>query len=189
MSTDKILAAFNMIKPLSKTEEAVFLGIIHEMRLNKGDCWIRENTLCNKIAFINNGYLRKFYNKDGNEVTDSFYFENSFCADLPSVIGKHPLTSNTIAMTPATLFVFDYDDFLKLCNKSHTFEQIYRILLEQTFLQFYKRTTSFILQTPKERYDELIKNQPLVLQRATQYHIASYLGISYQHLSRLKSEK
>ncbi|MBO9699984.1 MAG: Crp/Fnr family transcriptional regulator [Sporocytophaga sp.] len=186
---ENIIEALNSIKPLSKTEKAAFLGIIHEVNLDKGDCWIQENTLCNKIAFIINGYLRKFYNKDGNEVTDSFYFENSFCADLPSVIGRHPLTSSTIAMTPTTLLVFDYSDFLKLCDKSHSFEKIYRILLEQTFLQFYKRTTSFILQTPKQRYDDLIKNQPLVLQRATQYHIASYLGISYQHLSRLKSEK
>lgn len=186
---EKIIESLNSIKPLSQTEVAAFLGIIHEVNLSKGDYWIQENTLSNKIAFLINGYLRKFYNKDGNEVTDSFYFENSFCADLPSAIGRHPLISSTVAMTPTTLLVFTYDDFMMLCDKSQTFEKIYRILLEQTFLQFYKRTTSFILQTPKQRYDDLIKNQPLVLQRATQYHIASYLGISYQHLSRLKSEK
>jgi CRP/FNR family transcriptional regulator, anaerobic regulatory protein len=130
-----------------------------------------------------------FVSNDGKEITDYFYFESDFCTELPSIIGKTKPTSNVIAMEETDLITFSYADFENLRLKYHSFERIYSILLEQTFLRFYNRTVSFIQQTTKERYDELVRTRPLVLQKATQYHIASYLGISYQHLSRLRSVK
>jgi CRP-like cAMP-binding protein len=181
-----LLHIFNSIKPLNESETKCFMQIVREKRLDKGDYWIREGSANNEIAFVVKGYLRKYFNKDGIELTDYFYFENDFCAELPSIIGKSKPTSNIIAITSAELLTFDYSEFMTLCNNSLAFGYIYRSFLEQTFLQFYKRSSSFILQTPKERYDELLKNYPQVIQRATQYHIASYLGISPQHLSRLR---
>ena len=70
-----------------------------------------------------------------------------------------------------------------------TLEHLNRILVERSLLRFYNRTASFILKTPKERYNDLVNSKSPVLQKAAQYHIASYLGISPQHLSRLRSEK
>ena len=70
-----------------------------------------------------------------------------------------------------------------------TYEHLLRIMLERTFLTFYQRSVSFVTDSPKERYASLIETQPEVLQRATQYHIASYLGITPQHLSRLRGAR
>ena len=166
------------------------MQIIEEEKLSKGELWIKEGKRNETIAFLVNGYLRKYYvNNDGKEITDYFYFQSDFCTELPSIIGKTRPTSNVVAMEDTDLVTFSYADFDKLRLKHGSFERIYSILLEQTFLRFYNRTVSFIQQTPKERYDELVRTRPLVLQRVTQYHIASYLGISYQHLSRLRSAK
>lgn len=186
---DGLVKFFDAISPLSPLEKEYIQNITKETHLAKDEFWIQENKVNKRIAFIIDGYLRKYYIKEGNEVTDFFYFENSFCADLPSIIGKQLPTSTIVAMTSSHLLTFSYDDFIALCERSHTFEHIYRMLLEQTFLQFYQRTNSFILQTPKERYEELLKTHPQLLQRVTQYHVASYLGISYQHLSRLRANK
>ncbi len=186
---EKILRIFSAIQPLSEKERDDFAGITKEVQVEKGDYWIRENVSNNNIAWLEKGYLRKYFLLDGNEKTDSFYFENDFCADLPSIIGGHTPTSNIIAMEPTTLIVFSYVAFNKLCSQSPAIEHIYRVMIEQNFLRFYRRTTSFILQTTKERYENLVREEPQVLQRANQYHIASYIGTSYQHLSRLRAEK
>jgi len=189
MKAETLLQLFNSIKTLNETETKDFLQIVREKRLNKGDYWIREGKTNNEIAFLFEGYLRKYFDKEGIELTDYFYFENDFCAELPSIIGKYKPTSNIVAMTSTELLTFDYNELMTLCNNSLTLGYIYRTILEQTFLRFYKRSSSFVLQTSKERYDELLRNFPQVMQKSTQYHIASYLGISPQHLSRLRAEK
>ena len=187
--SNQLIQMFNSIASLSEAEETSVLNIIQEKHLAKGDFWTKEGILCDDIAFIRQGYLRKFYLKEGNEITDSFYFDNEFCADLPSIIGKQKTHSFFVAMQPTDLTIIPYSRFQVLCEKHHALERIYKVLLEQAFLKFYSRTRSFIDQTPKERYDDLLKYSPRILLNATQYHIASYIGISYQHLSRLRAEK
>lgn len=190
MQISRLIQIFNHISPLADNEIEDFIQICKDEKLPKGEFWIKENKRNEKIAFLVNGYLRKFYvDQDGKEITDYFYFESDFCTDLPSIIGKTKSSSNVIAMEETSMIIFSYSDFDHLRVKHPVFERIYSKLLELTFLRFYNRTTSFIQQGPKERYNELLKMHPLVLQKATQYHIASYLGISYQHLSRLRSTK
>ncbi len=185
----KILQVLNDITPLSKKESDSFLSILATSTLDKGEYWIEKGKRNNNVAFLEEGYLRKYYVKDGNEITDFFYFENDFSADLPSIISRSAPHASMVAMEKTTLTTFLYHEFNKLCKKSLAFEHIHRTIIESTFLRFYNRSLSFIVQTPKERYDELVVSNPNVLKRAAQYHIASYLGISPQHLSRLRGKK
>lgn len=182
----RIIDVLQNIAPLSDSDCTALNNLISTVTLNKGEYWISTEKNNRNIAFVEDGYLRKFYVKDGNEITDFFYFQNDFCADLPSIIGETKPLASIIAMKKTTLNVFSYDALNNLCEHSHSLEHLHRKIIEYTFLRFYKRTVSFILQTPLERYDELIKSHPNVFQNAAQYHIASYLGISPQHLSRLR---
>jgi|SRR5882724_1295755 len=184
-----LITALNSIHPLSEKDNDDISGIVNTRQLKKGDYWLEEGKTNNYIAFIDRGYLRKYYLKDGNEITDSFYFENDLCADLPSIIGKVKPASNVVAMQPTLLATFSYVEFNKLCERSMALEHLNRLLVESTFLTFYSRTVSFILKTPKERYEDLIKSKSSIIQKAAQYHIASYLGIGPQHLSRLRAKK
>ena len=162
---------------------------MHTEILDKGEYWIKAGRKNPNIAFIEEGYLRKFYLKDGNEITDFFYFDNDFSADLPSILSKSTPVADIVAMNKTNLTIFPYHEFNKLCKDSPTLEHLHRLIIESTFLRFYKRTVSFILQTPKERYEDLVRDQPIVLKKAAQYQIASYLGSSPQHLSRLRGQK
>ncbi len=184
----KIIQVFNSIVPLKENDITNLLRIFKVVYLNKGEYWLEIGKRNHNIAFVESGYLRKFYLKEGNEITDFFYFENDFSADLPSIIENSYSDANIIAMKKTKLIVFSYSKFNKLCEQSQTLEHLYCMIVEQTFLRFYKRTVSFILKTPKERYNELFNSNPQILQKANQYHIASYLGISPQHLSRLRGE-
>lgn len=183
----KIIQVLKKIASLSEDDCNNFLKITTTFQLKKGDYWIESGKKNDKIAFLEDGYLRKFYVMEGNEITDFFYFENDFCADLPSIIDNSSPHASIVAMQKTTLTIFSYDDFNELCKTAPALEHLHRVIVEFTFLRFYKRTVSFILQTPKERYEELLVTNPQILQNATQYHIASYLGISPQHLSRLRA--
>jgi len=151
--------------------------------------WLEQGKVNHNGAFVEEGYLRRYWLKDGEEITDVFYFENDFCADLQSIISKTKSLSNVVAMQRTTMTTFSYPEFNQLCERSITLEHVHRLLLESVLLRFYHRTASFILQSPKERYDELVVAKSPILQRATQYHISSYLGIGPQHLSRLRAGK
>jgi len=184
----KIVAVLKGFSPLNENDRDQLLALCTPLVLEKGEHWIQEGKKNDSVAFLENGYLRKYFVKDGNEITDFFYFENDFCADLPSIITNSNPASNIMAMQRTSVITFPYTEFNELCKKSHALEHIHRLIVEYTFVRFYKRSVSFILQAPKERYDQLVKTQPQVLQNATQYHIASYLGISPQHLSRLRAQ-
>jgi len=185
----KIIEVLKKTAPLSEEDCDKFLSIISTVQLNKGDYWIEAGKKNNNVAFLEAGYLRKYYVQDGNEITDSFYFENEFCTDLPSIIGNTLPLASIIAMQKTTITVFSYKDFNALCKNSPSLEHLHRVMVEFTFLGFYNRTVSFILQSPKERYDNLLITNPNIMQNAAQYHIASYLGITPQHLSRLRAKK
>lgn len=186
---EQLVKVLNDIQILSGKETTDFMSLLKERHLKKGEYWLKEGISNRNIAFIQEGFLRKFYLKDGNEQTDSFYFENEFCTDLPSILSNNRPDSYIIAVKPTKLLMFSFDEYQKLSSLHSSFEHIYNHLLEQSFVKFYYRTRSFIEQTPQERYNEIVKNEPKILKNATQYQIASYIGISYQHLSRLRSKK
>jgi len=182
-----ILKVMNSVSPLTEQDCSELLKIFKTKVLKKGEMWLEQGKVNYNGAFVEEGYLRRFWLKDGEEVTDVFYFENDFCADLQSIIGKIKPISNVVAMQRTTMTTFSYPEFNRLCEKSMTLEHLHRLLLESVLLRFYNRTASFILQSPKERYDDLMVTKSPILQRATQYHISSYLGIGPQHLSRLRA--
>jgi len=184
---EKIINELQKFGALPEEDRTNLVGILSRKTLKKGEYWIEANRKNDRVAFLEDGYLRKYYVKDGNEVTDFFYFENDFCTDLPSIIGNSLPYASIVAMKDTTITTFRYADFNTLCTSSPALEHIHRVIIEYTFLRFYNRTLSFIIKTPKERYDELMASSPDVIQKATQYHIASYLGITPQHLSRLRA--
>ena len=186
---EKIIQVLTNISPLTDSDTLLLRDILNTVQLEKGEYWIRAGKRSSQVAFVDKGYLRKFYLKDGIEITDFFYFENDFSADLPSILDHTVPKASIVAMRKTRLTTFSYHAFDDLFKLSATLEHLHRLIVEFTFLRFYKRSVSFILQTPKERYEDLIDSNPKVFQQANQYHIASYLGISPQHLSRLRRQK
>ena len=185
--SDQLNQFLRKISSLTTEEIEEFVSVSTNMTLSKGDFWIREGMRVDKVAFIEKGYLRKYYLKDGKEITDEFYFEDSFSADIPSIVNGTNAIANFQAMEETELHIFPFKSLEKLSELNHHIEHFMRLMIQQAFINFYNRTASFILYSPKERYHQLMDRHPEVLQRVTQYHIASYLGITPQHLSRLRA--
>jgi len=92
-------------------------------------------------------------------------------------------------MEPTVLVTFRYSDLNNLSHKYPNIDHLLRVNVERSFITFHQKAISFILKSPKQRYEELVAEYPQILQRVTQYHIASYLGITPQHLSRLRGQR
>ncbi len=142
---DKLSDILCSIYPLKEKDKDDLIKITRSITLQPGDYWISEGTVNKNKAFLEKGYLRKFFLKDGKEITDFFYFDSDFCSDLPSIITNTLPKAYVIAMKPTVLKVFSFEDYARISQHSYHLEHLYRVILEQTFVNFYYRTTSFIL--------------------------------------------
>jgi CRP-like cAMP-binding protein len=183
----KLIQVLRQIAPLTDQDCKRLTDITKTIELQKGDYWIEAGKKNNSMAFVEEGYLRRFYTKNGEEITSFFYFANDISADLPSLVGNPLSKESIVAMEKTTLTVFSYEEFCELCNSIPALEHLHRVIFQFAFLRFYNMTMSSLVKTAEERYDELLARYPQLLQNATQYHIASYLGVSPQHLGRIRS--
>lgn len=177
----------NLITPMNPEEEEAIRRAVAPVHLSKGDFWIKEGERACRLGFVEKGYLRKYYLRDGKEVTDYFYFEHSFTGDLPGIVTHTPSLANVAAMEPTQILALPYDAMNALCRKHHDIEHIMRIMSERVLASFYYRCVSFIRSSARDRYQQLIYEQPEIWQRASHQHIASFLGISPQHLAHLSA--
>jgi CRP-like cAMP-binding protein len=179
----------NDIVPLQKEERMALARNIHIRHLGKGEVWIKEGMIAFQIAFISEGYLRKYRRHEGREVTEGFYFDNSFAADFPSVLSSSPARYNLVAMTPTELFLLSYGTLSGLAQKYPSVEHFLRVLIEQDFIAFHYQHTILPSIPPPDRYLQLVRDRPQIARRAEPYHIASFLGMTQGQLSRVAGTK
>ncbi|HTJ14876.1 MAG TPA: Crp/Fnr family transcriptional regulator [Dinghuibacter sp.] len=176
----------NDITPLQKEEQMALAKAVRIRHLDLGDAWIKEGMSTHQLAFVSEGYIRKYYLRNGREVTDGFFFDNAFAGDLPGLLARRPALCHLVAMEPTELFLLSFDSLEAMAQKYRAIERFLRSVVTQDFVQFYHRHLGLHVTPAHERYAQLLHQQPLVTQRAEPYHIASYLGITLQQLSRAR---
>jgi CRP-like cAMP-binding protein len=176
----------NDITPLSKDEQMALAKAVRIRRLDMGESWIKEGMSTYQLAFVSEGYLRMYYLRNGREVTEGFFFDNSFAGDIPGLLARRPALCHLVAMESTELFLLSFDTLTALAQKYHAIEHLLRTIVERDFVQFYYRHVNLQMVPAHERYSQLVHQQPLVTQRVEPFHIASFLGITLQQLSKLR---
>jgi CRP-like cAMP-binding protein len=181
-----IIAEFG---PLS--EEAVSdIKRVGEIRqIEKGETLVREGEYSYELYFVAKGGARAYYLKDGKTITDWFAFENDFISSIVSFFLGVPSQHYIEVFEDSTFMVLQLKDIEMLCNKYHEFERLARMSTTKTMLQLQQRIVSLQFKTSKERYDSLLERYPQIELRAPLGDIASYLGITQETLSRIRSVK
>lgn len=154
--------------------------------LKKGSHLLEIGETCNVVAFIAKGVLRYYYVANGEENTVQFFFENGFAADMESFISGSQSKVGIDAIENSTLLVIPKKDILELYKTYHKFEHLGRLMAEAAYMGLRKKTNEFLNMSAEERYLNLIKERPKVMERIPQHYIASYLGIKPQSLSRIR---
>jgi CRP-like cAMP-binding protein len=154
--------------------------------LKKGELLTRQGDICRQVSFINKGLLRFFYNVDGKEISTGFMQEGEYIAQYDSFLMQQPSKGNVDILEDAELINLSYDDVQALYENYPVFQIFGRKIAEMLFIMIVSQTTNLLTLTPEERYLLVTKEEPFIVQRVPQYMIASYIGITPEHLSRLR---
>ena len=146
-----------------------------------------EGAVCRHIYFVEQGYLRTFHNRDGVEINLSFSFEGSFVTDLGSLRNATPSTVTIRAEEQSVVQAIAREDLIGLYAGSAEIEAFGRRLLEELLAEQEEQANLFRLHTPAERYHRVVTRNPQLLQRVSLSHLASWLGVTRETLSRIRS--
>jgi CRP/FNR family transcriptional regulator, anaerobic regulatory protein len=154
--------------------------------ISKDEYLFREGEVCQFAGFIIKGCFRVFLLKDGKEITVDFFLENRPIADYESYFRKRPTPFYFQAIEPSELLILNPSCLELLFEESHNGQRLQRIFVETLFFRLRDNLLSLYADDPETRYLTLLQTEPELVRRVPQYHLASYLGIEPESLSRLK---
>ncbi len=147
---------------------------------------IAEGQVAHELYFINQGCLRFYYNREGDEVTGFIFTENLFATALDSFLQQEPSTQIVETLEDSELLVISHTNMQRLYGYSVNFQIFGRRLAEQRLVNAQRILASYVVDSPEERYKKLLATRPEWLLRVPQHYIASFLGITPVSLSRIR---
>jgi len=157
-------------------------------RLPKNQFFIQEGKKETRVGFVIDGMLRQFYTKDGEEKTTYFFFENHLMTSYVSCITGKPSLISIEALSNVVYLSFPYKILQELFDKSMAWQKFGRLIAEYLGIGLEERMVSLLLQSPEERYVDLLNsNKKKIIERIPQHYIANYLGITAVSMSRIRN--
>lgn len=191
-TTQKINSSFEFLNSVGDIPEDLFreLESISEFkRVKAGHQVVKFNEVPTKVYLLVSGIIRCYLSTEsGKEYNKSFYFPTSFMGPLTALVKKQPSRFVFETISECELYEVDYAKLMQLYNKSTVLKRFYSKILEMVYMQYEKRLVDLISLDATERYLELRKEHPNIDRLISQYHIASYLGITPVQLSRIRKK-
>lgn len=184
---NELLILFSERLKLSLAYPDKFMELMSTKIIKKNDFLISEGTVCNFLGIVNSGSMRSFVRNEKQEFNNDFYFENDFVSAYNSFLTRRPNACNIQALSDTEIFFLSYDQMNSLINKDAEWMKLGKYVSDLFYIRKCERETSLLKNSAAERLDLLLNNFPGIEQRVSQYHIASYLGIKPETLSRIKS--
>jgi CRP-like cAMP-binding protein len=184
------LGKFLVEKYSFSTDDLHLLSKFVLVSANKNEILTNVDITCHYAYFICNGCLRTYFiDEKGEEKTRYIAFENKFVSAFASFITQKPSTEYVQALEKSQLLKIKHSDFYNLVDTNAAFSKLYRHSLEQAHVFGTWRMETMISMNAKERYENLLNIMPHVIHRLSNKVVASFLGITQESLSRLKSRK
>lgn len=175
------------LSPLSPEIMKIFVDAFHQWTVPKDHFLVREKEVCDYIFFIKKGVARIYYYKAGKEITEWIAMDEQFFLSIISFFERTP--SNLIIQTlePAEVMGIHYNDLTRLAAQHHEVETLYRKMLAGSLILSQYRMDSIQFESAQQRYEKLLQNSPQIIRRVPLSYIASFLGITLETLSRIRS--
>lgn len=154
----------------------------------KGDFFLKQGQIVSSLFIIETGLVRSFFTKDDREINSWFGFEHIILGSIMPLFYKKPSFENIQFLETSKIHYISTDDLNSLYKKHHAMENIGRLMAEEYCKILEDRITSLQTQSAEQRYQSLLREQPEVSQRISLGHIASYLGITQETLSRIRKK-
>lgn len=185
---DTVNAVVNARFPEMTQEGRLLLeNILISKEVQKGELILNEGEICHDIIFVGKGILRQFYYKNGKDVAEHFSYEGCTVMCIESLLKQEPTRLMVEALETSTIYLLPYHTLLNLIERSAEINLLYRRILEYSLIVSQVKADSWRFETARERYHLLQKNHPEIIKRAPLSHIASYLLMTPETLSRVRA--
>ncbi|SNR37607.1 cAMP-binding domain of CRP or a regulatory subunit of cAMP-dependent protein kinases [Lutibacter agarilyticus] len=174
---------------LTNEEEAFLLSKLNYRKYLKGQYVVQQGDVCKQINFLISGCTKTFFLDDkGQEHIVLFAIEDWWTSDIGSYITQSGSDFNVQCIEDTEVIQFQYDYEEELYKEIPKLERLFRKMLEKALVSSQKRIVGNFSLSAKEQYLQFKKQYPTIEQRVPQYMVASYLGITKEFLSKIKSQ-
>ena len=173
---------------ISDDESPFCASMMVPKRLRKDAFLVQEGEVSRYMAFVTKGFLRSYtVDKKGEEHTVQFAAEGWWITDLYSFLSGKEGLYFIQAVEESDVLLIDSASYEKLCETLPKFERYFRLLLQNNYIATHRRIVASISLSAEERYLQFLKDYPAIVRRVAQRHLASYLGMTPEALSRIRS--
>ncbi len=183
---NRLIDYFLKIAPLTAEEIKALADSMVIRECRKGDFLLKEGQRNTDTFFVLTGLVRQYKLTDREEITTNFFSEGQWIIALTS-FSDHTSASDYLACEENTSVVVGNEQKAQeIFQQFPRLETVSRMVMERVFAEQQKLLLSYHTDTPEQRYLSLLKNRPDIFQRVPQYHIASYIGVKPESLSRIR---
>ncbi|MDW3649509.1 MAG: Crp/Fnr family transcriptional regulator [Bacteroidia bacterium] len=175
--------------PLSPACFKELIENIEIKQLEKGTTLVKEGQYADKSYFIVQGCARAYYLHEGRDISDWFAFEDEFISAIISFFTDQPSPHYIEVLQDSILIEISRETTDYLSDKYHDFERLIKVVVTKTMLSQRERISSILFHTAEEKYEQMLAIRPDIVQRVPLMHIASYLGMTLETLSRIRKLK
>lgn len=179
----------NSIVKLPPNELMLFKSKILLKEIDVNELLVKEGEISTKIYYVVSGLFRTYLNHDGVKINTEFFFEDSFMSAFTSYLTQQKTTLNIESIERSIIIEIPKAHLEDLYIQNPKWYSLGKRIFEEEFIKKCRRESSFLKNSAKERYLDLIVQYPQIEGRVALFHIASYLGIQPETLSRIRSGK
>jgi CRP-like cAMP-binding protein len=156
------------------------------LQLKKNEFFVKENEVCQHFCFVESGILQHSIEVLDEEKTTYLALRNSVTSSLSSFLFGKPSRKSIKAIADCKLWIVDLKTFKDLIENNKAFHQFYYNVIEKQICLIDDYRIDLLTLTPEERYKKLLATDPKLLQEVPLHYLASFLGISSRHMSRIR---
>ena len=184
---DLLISVIRRIAPISETDIELLIPILQTKSVKKNAYLSKQGEVSRNVYFLLSGFFRMYYvDREGVEINYRFADKANFIVDFQSFLTEKPSHFYWQAMQDSRLLVLPNESIQKIYSLSPAWNNFGRLLAEHVYLQLNERVELLLFMNPEERYVHLQKSQPELISKVSQFHLASYLGIKPESLSRIR---
>ncbi len=172
---------------LSDESTARLNDVLVQKEYRKDEIILHQGEICRDVYIIGQGMARQFYYKDGRDITEHFSCENEVVFCIETLFLKEPTKLIMETVEPSVIYHLNYEKFQHLCDSYTDINQLYRRIFELDLVVSQRKADSWRFESSRERYERFCKEYPEANKRASIAHIATYLLMTPETLSRVRA--
>ncbi|RYY23883.1 MAG: Crp/Fnr family transcriptional regulator [Chitinophagaceae bacterium] len=177
-----------MVPHLSTTDLDALDACLSVRHVAKGGFIVRAGQVCQYVSFMNKGLARLYYTFEGKDISIGFVQPGEYTSEYESFLTRKPAVQSIEALTDLEVIDLGYTDMQRLYRDFPVYQEFGRKIAEMLFIYLNQRNTALLALTPEDRYRHMIADQPALLQQVPQYMLASFMGVTPEHLSRIRKK-